>query len=100
MTSPIRHTGENVNSTEDQIMENVRIIVSEVAGVPLDEITPGKRFVEDLGVDSLSMIEVLVQAQRDFGVVIPDERLRELATVADVVQYIEAQRASAGELRR
>jgi acyl carrier protein len=89
-----------VSSTEDQIMDNVRVIISEVAGVPLEDITPGKRFVEDLGVDSLSMIEVVVQAQRDFGVVIPDDRLRELSTVADVVRYIGTQSASTGELLR
>lgn len=89
-----------MNNTENEIMENVRVIISEVAGVPLEDIAPGKRFVEDLGVDSLSMIEVVVQAQRDFGVVIPDAHLRELSTVADVVRYIGAQSVSTGEPRR
>jgi acyl carrier protein len=89
-----------VKSTEAEILKSVQLIISDVAGLPLDAVAPDQRFMEDLGLDSLTMIEVVVQAQRDFGVVIPDSRLRELSTVADVVRYIAKESATTGGLSR
>ena len=77
-----------MNVTEHEVLKSVREIVNDVAGVPVEDITPETRFVEDLGIDSLSIIEIMVQAQQDFGVEIPDDRLRDLTTVADVVDYV------------
>ena len=63
-------------------------IVEEIAGVPANEVTPGKSFVGDLDIDSLSMVEIAVAAQDKFGVEIPDDELKDLATVQDVVAYV------------
>ena len=54
----------------------------------MDEVTPGKSFVDDLDIDSLSMVEIAVGAQDKFGVKIPDDQLKDLTTVQDVVNYV------------
>ena len=73
---------------EQEILAGLGEIVEEIAGVPADEVTPGKSFVDDLDIDSLSMVEIAVAAQDKFGVEIPDDQLKELVTVQDVVSYI------------
>ena len=56
--------------------------------MPADEVTPEKSFVDDLDIDSLSMVEIAVAAQDKFGVEIPDDQLKNLKTVQDVVNYV------------
>ncbi len=74
--------------TEQEILTGLGEIVEEIAGVPADEVTPGKSFVDDLDIDSLSMVEIAVAAQDKFGVEIPDDQLKDLATVQDVVNFV------------
>ena len=74
--------------TEQEILAGLGEIIEEIAGVPADEVTPGKSFVDDLDIDSLSMVEIAVAAQDKFGVEIPDEQLKDLTTVQDVVNYV------------
>jgi len=74
--------------TEQEILAGLGEIVEEIAGVPADEVTPNKSFVDDLDIDSLSMVEIAVAAQDKFGVEIPDDRLKDLTTVQDVVNYV------------
>ena len=74
--------------TEQEIQAGLAEIIDEVAGVPADEVTPEKNFVEDLDIDSLSMVEIAVAAQDKFGVEIPDEQLKDLKTVQDVITYV------------
>ena len=50
--------------------------------------TPAANFVDDLDIDSLSMVEIAVAAQDKFGVEIPDEQLKDLKTVQDVVNFV------------
>ena len=73
---------------EQEILAGIGEIVEEIAGVPADEVTPSKSFVDDLDIDSLSMVEIAVAAQDKFGVEIPDEQLKDLTTVQDVVNYV------------
>ena len=73
---------------EQEILVGLGEIVEEIAGVPADEVTPGKSFVDDLDIDSLSMVEIAVAAQDKFGVEIPDEQLKDLTTVQDVVNFV------------
>jgi acyl carrier protein len=73
---------------EQEILAGLGEIVEEIAGVPADEVTPSKSFVEDLDIDSLSMVEIAVAAQDKFGVEIPDEQLKDLTTVQDVVNFV------------
>ena len=74
--------------TEQEIIAGLGEIVEEIAGVPADEVTPNKSFVDDLDIDSLSMVEIAVAAQDKFGVEIPDDQLKDLTTVQDVVNFV------------
>jgi acyl carrier protein len=74
--------------TDQEILAGLAEIIDEVAGVPADEVAPEKNFVEDLDIDSLSMVEIAVAAQDKFGVEIPDEQLKDLKTVQDVINFV------------
>ncbi len=74
--------------TQEEILAGLSEIIDEIAGVPADEVTPGKTFIDDLDIDSLSMVEIAVAAQDKFGVEIPDDQLKDLKTVQDVVDYV------------
>ena len=74
--------------TDQEILAGLGEIVEEIAGVPADEVTPSKSFVDDLDIDSLSMVEIAVAAQDKFGVEIPDDQLKDLTTVQDVVNFV------------
>jgi len=70
------------------VLDGLKEIVEEVAGVSSSQIEIDKNFTEDLDVDSLSMVEVVVAAEERFGVKIPDEAVTDLATVGDAVNFI------------
>ena len=71
-----------------EILSGLAEIVEEVAGIDTAEVTPEKSFVDDLDIDSLSMVEIAVQAEDKFGAKIPDDQLAELKTVGDAVDFI------------
>ena len=73
-----------------EILEGLATIVNEVAGVPVDDVQPDKSFVDDLDIDSLSMVEVVMAAEDKWGVKIPDSEVKNLKTVGDAVAYIAA----------
>jgi acyl carrier protein len=79
---------ENEELTESSILEGLAEIVEEVAGVAVEDVTAEKSFVDDLDIDSLSMVEIAVQAEDRFGVKIPDDELANLKTVGDAVSYV------------
>jgi acyl carrier protein len=81
--------------TEQEILAGLGEIVDEIAGVPADQVTPDKSFVDDLDIDSLSMVEIAVAAQDKFGVEIPDDELKNLKTVQDVVAFVQRSGVSA-----
>lgn len=74
--------------SEQQILDGLAEIVEEVAGVAVEDVTAEKSFVDDLDIDSLSMVEIAVQAEDRFGVKIPDDELANLKTVGDAVSYV------------
>ncbi|MBT4948489.1 MAG: acyl carrier protein [Candidatus Nanopelagicales bacterium] len=76
--------------SQEEVLSGLAIIVNEVAGVPVEQITMEKSFVNDLDVDSLSMVEVVMAAEDKWGVTIPDAAAKDLVTVGDAVAYIEA----------
>lgn len=64
-------------------------ILHEVCGVPADRVVPEASFLDDLEVDSLSMVEVVVACEERWGVRIPDSALEQLTTVGAAVEHIE-----------
>jgi acyl carrier protein len=81
--------------TEQEILAGLGEIIDEIAGIPGDQVTPDKSFVNDLDIDSLSMVEIAVAAQDKFGVEIPDDELKNLKTVQDVINYVQRSGVSA-----
>ena len=81
--------------TDQEILSGLAEIIEEIAGTPADEVTPGANFVDDLDIDSLSMVEIAVAAQDKFGVEIPDDQLKDLKTVQDVIDYVKKAAVSA-----
>ncbi|NIH79215.1 MULTISPECIES: acyl carrier protein [Amycolatopsis] len=75
---------------KQEILNGLAEIVEEVAGVSQDDVSLEKSFVDDLDIDSLSMVEIAVQAEDKFGVKIPDDELANLKTVGDAVDYVAA----------
>lgn len=75
--------------SEQEILKGLGEIIEEIVGTEPDEVTPEKSFVDDLDIDSLSMVEIAVAAQDKFGVEIPDEQLKDLKTVQDVITFIQ-----------
>ena len=73
-----------------EVLEGLAAIVNEVAGVPVEDVQSDKSFVDDLDIDSLSMVEVVMAAEDKWGVKIPDEEVKNLKTVGDAVAYIQA----------
>ena len=76
-------------ATTEEIRARLAELVNDVAGVPVEDVQLDKSFVDDLGVDSLSMVEIIYAAEEKFGVSIPDEESKNLKTVGDAVAYIE-----------
>ncbi len=74
--------------TKEDILRDLANIVNEVAGIEPSEITAEKSFVDDLDIDSLSMVEIAVQVEDRFGVKMPDDELANLKTVGDAVDYV------------
>ena len=72
-------------STFDQVKK----IVKEQLGVEEDEIQMSSTFVDDLGADSLDIVELIMAFEEEFNIEIPDEKAEKIKTVEDVVKYID-----------
>jgi acyl carrier protein len=76
-------------ASTEEIRTGLADIVNEITGVPAADVQLEKSFTDDLDIDSLSMVEVVVAAEEKFGVTIPDDEVKNLATVGDAVSFIE-----------
>lgn len=70
--------------------EKVKEIVIEKLNVSEDKVTETATFVNDLGADSLDVVEFVMEVEKEFNITIPDEEATKLNTVGDAVKYIEA----------
>ena len=73
-------------STFDQVKK----IVKEQLGVEDDEIQMSSTFVDDLGADSLDIVELIMAFEEEFGAAIPEEDAEKLTTVGKVVEYLKS----------
>ena len=71
------------------VLTGLAEIVREITGIKPEQVVPSASFIDDLDIDSLSMVEVAVAAEEKFGVRIPDEALAKLKTVGDAIAFIE-----------
>jgi acyl carrier protein len=70
--------------------DRVKGIVVEQLGVDTAQVTPQSKFVEDLGADSLDVVELVMALEEEFDIEIPDEDAEKIATVGEAVKYIES----------
>ena len=69
--------------------DRVKKIVVEHLGVDADKVTEGASFIDDLGADSLDIVELVMAFEEEFGVEIPDDAAEMIATVKDAIDYID-----------
>ena len=79
--------------SEQEILAGLAEIVSEETGLPTDSVLPEKSYTDDLDIDSLSMMTIVTLAEEKFGVRIPDDEVKNLSSVGDVVTYIAGAQA-------
>ena len=72
------------------MFEELKVILDEQLHLNGKEITPDSRIKEDLGADSLDVLQMLMTIEDEKGIVIPDEELSAFETVGDIVKYLEA----------
>jgi acyl carrier protein len=77
------------------IFDEVKEIVMEQLNKSADEVKEDSRFTEDLGADSLDLVELVMALEEKFDIEIPDEAVEKIVTVADAVKYIEEHKKDA-----
>lgn len=71
------------------IFDDVKAVIVEQLSVGADEVKLESKFVDDLGADSLDVVELVMALEEKFGIEIPDEEAEKISNVKDVVDYIE-----------
>ncbi len=69
--------------------DRVKKIVVEHLGVEEDKVTPDASFIDDLGADSLDIVELVMAFEEEFGVEIPDDAAEKISTVGDAIKFIQ-----------
>jgi len=72
------------------IEQRVRSLIADQLGVGEEEIKAESRFIEDLGADSLDIVELIMAMEEEFETEIPDEEAEKIQTVGDTIDYIKA----------
>jgi len=75
--------------TKDEIIKKVKEITSEQLGVDESQITPEAKFIDDLGADSLDIVELVMALEEEFNLEISDEEAEKLLAVQKVVDYLK-----------
>ncbi|MET8426990.1 meromycolate extension acyl carrier protein AcpM [Nocardia sp. NPDC004860] len=85
-------------TTQEEIVAGIAEIIEEVTGIEAAEVAIEKSFVDDLDIDSLSLVEIAVQLEDKYSVKVPDEDLASLRTVGDAVAYVQRMEAEKPQL--
>ena len=76
-------------ATSGEVAERIKAIIVEQLGVGPDEVNPEASFIEDLGADSLDIVELIMALEEEYDIEIPDEDAEKIQTVKDVISYVE-----------
>lgn len=74
----------------EEIFDKVKTVIVDQLNVEEDDVTEEASFVDDLGADSLDIVELVMALEEEFGISIPDEEAENIKSVGDAVGYIEA----------
>jgi len=69
--------------------DRVSAIIVEQLGVTKDELAPGASFIDDLGADSLDIVELVMAMEEEFDIEIPDDDAEKIQTIGDVISYVK-----------
>jgi acyl carrier protein len=72
------------------LLDDIKEVVVEQLSVNADDVKEDAKFVEDLGADSLDVVELVMALEEKFDIEIPDDEAEKIQTVADVVNYIQS----------
>jgi len=97
---PVQHTGHgilgrgpkeipNVPSVEERVID----IVCENLGVNKEQVTRQTSFIDDVGADSLDIVELVMELEEEFEITIPDDQAEKIKTVGEAIDYIEREQA-------
>lgn len=75
--------------SSEEVFEKVKNVIIEQLGVAENNITMEASFIDDLGADSLDIVELIMALEEEFDIEIPDSDAEEVVTVGDVVEYIK-----------
>ncbi|MCO6431292.1 MAG: acyl carrier protein [Deltaproteobacteria bacterium] len=77
-------------ASNEEIAERIKSIIVEQLGVSKEELTPQASFIEDLGADSLDIVELIMALEEEYEMEIPDEDAEKIQTVEDVINYVQS----------
>src|SRR5881409_1840873 len=81
-------------ASREEVFERVKQVLGEQVGVDESEITEGASFTEDLDLDSLDLIELIMELEDQFGIKISDEDAQKIQTVGQAVDYVSSHQTS------
>ena len=81
--------GGRKNRAKEEIFDKLKELVVDQLGVEEDEVTMEASMQDDLGADSLDLVDLVMSVEDEFGVKVADEDLENIKTVGDIVNYIE-----------
>jgi len=76
------------------IEDKVKSIIIDQLGIPEDDVKPEASFIDDLGADSLDIVELVMAMEEYFEIEIPDEEAENIKTVGDAIKYIDEHKAA------
>jgi acyl carrier protein len=77
-----------------EVLARFSEMVAEVRRIDVNQVTPASRLAEDLGADSIDLVELMLDAEHEFGINIEKQQAQSLRTVGDIARFIEARLAS------
>jgi acyl carrier protein len=79
------------------VEDKIREIIVEQLGVTAEEVVPEASFIDDLGADSLDIVELVMAIEEEFGLEIPDEDAERMQSIGDAISYVEERTAGRDE---
>lgn len=71
------------------MLEKIQEMLAKTLNLPIEKVTPDAKIVDDLGADSLDIVELLSELEDELGIIIPDDEVENLVTIQDIANEIE-----------